>query len=110
MFAIPPPALLPGVYRGGLKIFGDAVVNLKEGEYIIKDGPLLVSEKAQLHGKNVGFFMAGKLEHRTVNWIRLTHTHRHPGEGRVQVSNSDINGWLDPGLRRDDGPGVDFQS
>jgi Flp pilus assembly protein TadG len=53
--------LLPGVYCGGLKISGDAVVNLKEGEYIIKDGPLLVSEKAQLHGKNVGFFMTGKL-------------------------------------------------
>ncbi len=53
--------LAPGVYCGGLKISGDAIVNLQEGEYIIKDGPLLVYEKAKLKGKNVGFFMTGKL-------------------------------------------------
>ena len=53
--------LSPGVYCGGIKISGDAVVNLSEGEYIIKGGPLLVYEKAQLRGKNVGFFMTGPL-------------------------------------------------
>jgi Flp pilus assembly protein TadG len=53
--------LMPGVYCGGIKISGDAVVNLSAGEYIIKDGPLLVYEKAQLRGNNVGFFMTGPL-------------------------------------------------
>jgi Flp pilus assembly protein TadG len=53
--------LKPGVYCGGLKVSGNAVVNLLEGEYIIKDGPLMIYEKAELRGKNVGFFMTGKL-------------------------------------------------
>jgi Flp pilus assembly protein TadG len=53
--------LKPGVYCGGLKVSGNAVVNLQEGEYIIKDGPLLVYGSAELRGKNVGFFLTGKL-------------------------------------------------
>jgi Flp pilus assembly protein TadG len=51
----------PGVYCGGIKVSGNATVNLNEGEYIIKDGPLIVYGSAAFRGKNVGFFLTGKL-------------------------------------------------
>lgn len=52
--------LEPGVYCGGLTISGDAVVTLApKGEYIIKDGPLVVTDKATLQGKDVGIYLTG---------------------------------------------------
>ena len=51
----------PGVYCGGMNISGSAVVNVLPGEYIIKDGPLLVTGNATLKGKDVGFFLTGTL-------------------------------------------------
>lgn len=51
--------LKPGVYCGGLKISGAASVSLAPGDYIIKDGPLLVRDNATLEGDDVGFFLTG---------------------------------------------------
>ena len=51
--------LNPGVYCGGLLIGGGKNVLLNPGVYVIKDGPLYVSEGARLAGTNVGFFFAG---------------------------------------------------
>lgn len=50
--------LTPGVYCGGLEIEGTAT--LKEGVYVIKDGPLKVKKDGVLVGKHVGFFLTGK--------------------------------------------------
>ncbi len=54
-------SLTAGTYCKGIQLSGDATVTLGEGVYIIKDGPLLVREKAKLSGKNVGFYMTGAL-------------------------------------------------
>lgn len=51
--------LSPGVYCGGLRITGGAVVTLNPGEYIIKDGALQVDNNSTLNGANVGFFLTG---------------------------------------------------
>lgn len=51
-------SLTPGVYCGGLEIEGAAT--LKEGVYIVKDGPLRVKNGGKLVGKHVGFFLTGK--------------------------------------------------
>jgi hypothetical protein len=52
-------SLKPGVYCSGLTIKGDAQVTFEPGDYIIKDGPFIVAEKASITGKDVGFFMTG---------------------------------------------------
>jgi len=52
--------LMPGIYCGGLKISGTARVKLKPGNYIIKDGPLLVEEMGELVGESVGIYLTGK--------------------------------------------------
>lgn len=51
--------LSPGVYCNGLTISGNAQVNLKPGIYVIKDGPLIVDDKAGFSGTNVSFFLTG---------------------------------------------------
>jgi Flp pilus assembly protein TadG len=51
--------LQPGVYCGGLKVTKGAVVNLASGIFIIKNGPLVVDDKASLSGTDVGFFLKG---------------------------------------------------
>jgi Flp pilus assembly protein TadG len=51
--------LTPGVYCGGLTISDAAVAKLDKGNYIIKDGPLIVKDTATLQGKNVSFFLTG---------------------------------------------------
>ncbi len=51
--------LSPGVYCGGLLIGGGNTVVLEPGVYVIKDGPLYVSENARLSGAGVGFFFSG---------------------------------------------------
>lgn len=51
--------LFPGVYCGGLKLTGNAVATLIPGEYIIKDGPLVVDNGAILTGVGVGFYLTG---------------------------------------------------
>ncbi len=49
-----------GVYCGGLKISGSAEAKLAPGIYIIKDGPLVVKDDAELLGEGVTFFLTGK--------------------------------------------------
>ncbi|MGB7336740.1 MAG: TadE/TadG family type IV pilus assembly protein [Salaquimonas sp.] len=49
----------PGVYCGGITITGDSNVTLNPGLYVIKDGPLVVSENASFIGKGVSFFLTG---------------------------------------------------
>jgi Putative Flp pilus-assembly TadE/G-like len=48
----------PGTYCGGLVINGGSV-ELRPGIYIIKDGPLEVSNGGSMVGENVGFFLTG---------------------------------------------------
>jgi hypothetical protein len=50
--------LSPGVYCGGMEIAG--TVKLRDGVYIIKDGPLKVKKYGELKGEHVGFFLTGK--------------------------------------------------
>ena len=52
--------LQPGVYCGGLTINGTAVVTLAAGEYIIKNGPLIVADSASIVGESVGFYLVGE--------------------------------------------------
>lgn len=47
------------VFCGGLRIHGAAVANLQPGIYVIKDGPLLLEDTAQLIGSGVGFYLTG---------------------------------------------------
>ena len=51
--------LEPGTYCGGLKITKNAVVTLKPGIYVMKDGPLVVDKKATLNGTDVAFYFTG---------------------------------------------------
>lgn len=51
--------LQPGVYCGGLSIAGNSVVTFAPGEYVIKDGPLLVNDTASIAGEDVGFYLTG---------------------------------------------------
>ncbi|MDR7040629.1 hypothetical protein J2X36_005412 [Methylobacterium sp. BE186] len=51
--------LEPGTYCGGLQITGAAVVTLKAGIYIMKDGPLIVKDSASMSGVDVAFFFTG---------------------------------------------------
>ena len=49
-----------GVYCGGLTIGGGIIATFGSGDYIIKDGPLYVTEEASIEGEHVGFFFTGK--------------------------------------------------
>lgn len=51
--------LSPGVYCGGILIGGNASVELEPGVYVLRDGPLYVTENARLYGRNVGFYFKG---------------------------------------------------
>jgi hypothetical protein len=51
--------LTPGTYCGGLRITGNARVHLLPGLYVIKNGPLIVDNDAQLDGEYVGFYFTG---------------------------------------------------
>ena len=51
--------LYPGTYCGGITIGGGVTVTFQPGIYIMKDGPLYVSEEASIEGKYVGFFFTG---------------------------------------------------
>lgn len=48
--------LSPGTYCGGLTIQENADVWFMPGEYVFKDGPLIVQDQAQVAGDNVGLF------------------------------------------------------
>lgn len=51
--------LIPGTYCGGLKVTSGAVVTLSPGEYVIKDGPLIVDGGARLTGLGAGVYLTG---------------------------------------------------
>ncbi len=51
--------LYPGVYCGGLRIDGNAVVHFAPGVYVIKDGIFNVDSNSQIEGTNVGFYLTG---------------------------------------------------
>jgi Putative Flp pilus-assembly TadE/G-like len=52
-------SLDPGTYCGGLRITESAIVTLRPGTYVMKDGPLIVDKKATMSGDGVGFFFTG---------------------------------------------------
>jgi hypothetical protein len=49
----------PGVYCGGILVGDTAVLKLSPGEYILKDGPLVLSGDSSIEGEHVGFYMTG---------------------------------------------------
>ncbi|WP_167858778.1 hypothetical protein, partial [Methylobacterium nonmethylotrophicum] len=49
----------PGTYCGGLRITETAIVTLRAGTYVMKDGPLIVDKKAIMSGQGVGLFFTG---------------------------------------------------
>jgi hypothetical protein len=51
--------LEPGTYCAGLTIKKNAVVTMKPGIYVFKDGPLIVKDSATLTGVDVGLYFAG---------------------------------------------------
>ena len=51
--------LQPGVYCGGLKVFGLSNVTLAAGTYVIKDGPLSLAGFSEITGEEVAFFLTG---------------------------------------------------
>ncbi|MGI9426644.1 MAG: pilus assembly protein [Hyphomicrobiaceae bacterium] len=52
--------LSPGVFCGGLVLRNGARVELRAGTYIMKNGPLIVKDGAELIGSDVGLFFIGK--------------------------------------------------
>ncbi len=46
----------PGTYCGGLHITKKAIVTLRAGTYVMKDGPLIVDKKATMSGTDVAFY------------------------------------------------------
>ena len=53
-------SLNPGTYCGGIQIEGKAEVTFKPGNYIMKDGPLVVKGNATMTGTNVGIAFRGE--------------------------------------------------
>ena len=51
--------LQSGVYCGGLRVTNGAAVNLSNGIFVIKDGPLIVDGGASITGTQVGFYLTG---------------------------------------------------
>lgn len=51
--------LKPGVYCGGLSITDNAMVTFDSGIYVMKDGPLVVEDGADVVGEYVGFYFTG---------------------------------------------------
>ncbi|MCP5080359.1 MAG: hypothetical protein GY948_01530 [Alphaproteobacteria bacterium] len=52
--------LFPGTYCGGLTIKQSAWVGLQPGVYVMKNGPLLVEDEAELSGQQVSFHLKGE--------------------------------------------------
>jgi hypothetical protein len=57
----PPQTLDPGAYCGGLVITKNATVTLREGTYVMNQGPLIVEKGSTLIGDYVGFYFNGDL-------------------------------------------------
>jgi Flp pilus assembly protein TadG len=51
--------LMPGVFCGGLKVTNGATVTLSAGEYVIKDGPLVVDGGATFKSDGAGIYLTG---------------------------------------------------
>ena len=51
--------LSPGTYCGGLHVTKNAVVSLRSGIYVMKNGPLVVDQKGSLSGTDVAFYFTG---------------------------------------------------
>lgn len=51
--------LMPGTFCGGLKATNGAVVNFSPGEYVMKDGPLIVDGGSTLNAQNAGIYLTG---------------------------------------------------
>lgn len=79
----------PGVYCGGLKVKKFAQVNLRPGIYVMKNGPLLVTDEAVFTGKNVGFYFLGNKSEATfrkATVIELTAPKDGPMAGLLMFS------------------------
>ncbi len=93
--------LEPGTYCGGLLITGNAVVNMKPGIYVFKDGPLLVDAVAQLKGTDVGLYFIGDrsgLLFNRATTISLSAPTSGPMAGLLMSEASNVGTPLDPAL------------
>lgn len=52
--------LNPGTYCGGILIFGTAKVTMNPGIYVLRDGPFLVAQNAEVTGIGVALVLTGK--------------------------------------------------
>lgn len=53
----------PGIYEGGLKIDGNAIITLTPGIYVMKDGPFVVDSNSVVRGVGIGMYFTGEDAH-----------------------------------------------
>lgn len=91
--------LEPGTYCGGLLIKKNAVVTLKPGIYVVKDGPLIVKDKATLNGVDVGLYFTsnkGGLLFDKDTTISLTAPTSGEMAGLLMADQTSVSDPLDP--------------
>lgn len=78
--------LFPGVYCGGIHVDRGASVTFTAGTYILKDGPLIVSDETVVQGEHVGFFLTGegaKMDIKPKTTVRLVAPRDGPMAGML---------------------------
>lgn len=87
--------LSDGTYCGGITIKGSARVTFNTGTFILKDGPLLVSDTATIEGMNVGFYFTGanaRFSFATGTTVNLTASKTGPLMGLLFFASRSQNG------------------
>lgn len=86
-----PHALQPGVYCGGIKMHGDAVLTLAKGEYWFLGGHLEITENAKLVGQDVVLFFDkdSKFEFKDHARVDLDGRKTGPYAGMVMIAMRD---------------------
>ena len=106
--------LEPGTYCGGLQIKKNSVVTLKPGIYVMKDGPLIVKDKATFTGTDVGFYFTGDkggLVFDKDTTIRLTAPTTGEMAGLLMAEQTSVSDPVDPTILAnllDPGLGLDI--
>ena len=88
--------LKPGTYCGGIAAIGSARLTLMDGVYIMKDGPFLIGETAEVTGKGVTIGLTGKsmVRFQDTALVRLSAPSTGPTAG---ILIWELRGWK-PGL------------
>lgn len=93
--------LEPGTYCGGIYVMGNAHVTLKPGIYVIKEGPLLVTNTATFSGTDVGFYFSGNntgLLFNKGSTISLTAPTTGVMAGLLMMEDTQVGSILDPAI------------